>query len=178
MGIETPVGGQWEVIRHATGDSLTGGYTGLWRANGDKYLRLRFFLGFAGLSLHLRAQSDVMLSGAISYQQGNGSGNYQHPHRVTNSQYGIAQRGTGYVMGTCIPRRDGSESGWLMGFRGFSALSNNWNDVGNAQGTFSGRIYWWRNPPSLNDWSFEIGFDSLANEAGAYQLLVEGERAL
>lgn len=176
MSIECVIGGQWEVIHHAYGDNVTNGYTSRFTADGDKFRRLRFFLGFAGQSLHLSASATSMFSGAINYQQRDGSGNYHHPHRVTNTYHGMAQRGTGWLKGHMIPRHDGSESGWLMTFRGFSGLGSDWTSVETTRGIIAGRIYWWRNPPVVGNWDFEMGFSSLAGEAGAYQLIVEGER--
>lgn len=178
MSVEVPCGGQWEVVKHAYNDNLNGGYTALWSADGNKYRRLRFFLGFSSQSLYLKALAASMFSGAINYQKADtaGTGTYHHPNRVSNNTHLMFGRGTGYLQGWAMPRRDASESGWLLNFRGFWAAGTNWNDAAGEAWNFAGRVYFWRNPPVLNDWTFEVGFSSAANEAGAYQLLVEGQR--
>lgn len=175
MGVEVPVGGQWEVVAHHEYPYITNGYTINFQVNGTQYRRLRFFLGFAAQTLNLRVNGSTRVSGAINYQQLNGSGNYEHPLNITNQDFGMAQRGTGYLQGFIIPRRTTSH-GWLMVFRGISALSSDYTSVGSAQGTIAGRLFWEWTTPNLVNWDMNMGFSSLAGEAGAYQLFVEGER--
>lgn len=175
MSIEVPVGGQWEVVEHHEWPHLTNGYTVDFSADGSKYRRLRFFLGFAAQTLNIHVDSTTRVTGGINYQQGSGSGNYEHPINITNQHYGLSQRGTGYLQGYIIPRRAGS-FGWLMMFRGFSALSSDFTSVGSAQGTIAGRLFWEWITPNMTNWDMQMGFSSLQGEGGAYQLFVEGER--
>lgn len=177
MSIETPVGGQWELIRRQHNDSVSNGYTAQFQVDGGKYRMFRFQLGFVGQSLMLTKHTSSEMSGAINKVRHDGSGNYLHPHRPTG-HVDIFNRGTGWLKGFGIPRRTG-ENGWLMCFNGYSAYdaSGSWVAAGGDYFMCSGRIYWWRIPTSTTDWSnFQMGFGSYAGQDGAMSLVVEGLR--
>lgn len=177
MTVEVPVGGQWEIVDEVV-QSINAPYTLRFKADGSRYRTLRFLLGFAGHSLNLYPPAETLLSGSVSRtRNASNSGDYLHPHRANNQHVNVFLRGTGFLQGHLIPRRDGTEAGWLMYFRGFSAYSSNWNDASGEHWSAAARLYWWKTTASPTDWDFGVGFGSSTGDSGTFHLLLEGERA-
>ena len=176
MSVELPIGGQWERLQQiAWDDTLSGGWTREFTADGSKFRMLRFDLGFVGQAVNINIHGTARMWGAINKNKHDGSGIYIHPQSVNNSRYSILGRGTGYLRGFMIPKRVSGPVasggslvrgfGWLMNFHGYSAEdgAGGWAAAGNDYWRIGGRIFIANNDPDEQSWNMQYGFSTNAH---------------